>query len=334
MTKPLDRTGTWRTYSMADGLAGMRIEHIAEDNAGYLWFATWDNGVSRFDGDEFQNFTHQDGLVGDSVYLVSEDSQNRLWFATLSGVCWYDGSDFHHLEDEGIADRAVQCIYEDREGRIWCGGHRTMGYYDGTSFHDLMPLYLQHYDQPPAPYSPNQCRGIAQDREGHMWFGFKNLIRFNGASFYRYEEKDGIPPGYTSYVVGQDNTGKVWFGQHGLQNELWFYADGNFQAVQIDLGDVLRKIQCDREGRMWFCTSEGVLYQDGGGFSRFTPADGLPHPAVKAVLQDREHQYWFATWGGIGLYDDRISVFDLNAARALCAGISKKGSNFTGLKAD
>ena len=56
MTKLLDRKGTWRTYSMADGLAGMRIEHIAEDSEGYLWFATWDNGVSRFDGDEFRTF--------------------------------------------------------------------------------------------------------------------------------------------------------------------------------------------------------------------------------------------------------------------------------------
>ena len=56
MIRSLDRTGTWRTYSMADGLAGMRIEHIAEDSEGYLWFATWDNGTSRFDGDEFQQF--------------------------------------------------------------------------------------------------------------------------------------------------------------------------------------------------------------------------------------------------------------------------------------
>ena len=56
MIKPLDRTGTWRTYSMAEGLAGMRIEHIAEDSEGYLWFATWANGVSRFDGDEVPEF--------------------------------------------------------------------------------------------------------------------------------------------------------------------------------------------------------------------------------------------------------------------------------------
>ena len=85
MLKPLDRTGVWRTYSMADGLAGMRIEHIAEDSEGYLWFATMDNGVSRFDGDEFQNFTRQDGLINDRVYFILEDSQKRLWFGTLNG---------------------------------------------------------------------------------------------------------------------------------------------------------------------------------------------------------------------------------------------------------
>ena len=314
MIKPLERTGIYRTYTMADGLTGMRIEHIDEDSEGYLWFATWDNGVSRFDGDEFQNFTQQDGLISDRVYFVFEDSQKRLWFGTLNGVCWYDGAEFHHLEDEGIAGRPVQFIYEDREGRIWFGGHRTLGYYDGTVFHDLIPLYLQHYEQPPSPEWPNQCRGIAEDPEGHLWFGFNYLIRFDGQSFHRYEEKEGFPPDKISYAVGQDSAGKVWVGQHGQQNELWRYVDGNFQPVQVGLGSPLRKIQCDGTGRMWFCTLNGVLYQDGDGFSKFTPADGLPHPAVKAVFQDCEHQFWFATWGGVGLYNAHsISVFDLSA---------------------
>ena len=311
MIKSLDRKGIWRTYSMDSGLPGQRIEHIAEDSEGYLWFATWDNGVSRFDGDEFRNFTQRDGLVNDSIYFVQKDSRDRLWFGTANGVCWYDGANFHHLKDNGIAGRAVQFIYEDSEGRIWCGGHRTIGYYDGTVFHDLMPLYLQHYE---PLLLRKQCRGIAQDSEGQMWFGFNYLIRFDGTSFHRYEEKEEFPTVDISYAVGRNDTGNVWFGQRGHQNELWCYADGTFQPVQIDLGSPLRKIQCDREGRMWFCTSEGVLYQDGDGFSKFTPADGLPHPAVKAVFQDREHQYWFATWGGVGLYDAHsISVFDFSA---------------------
>ena len=199
MIQSLNRKGTWRTYSIADGLAGMRIEHIAEDSVGYLWFATCDNGVGRFDGDAFQSFTRQDGLISDRVYFIQKDSQNRLWIGTLNGVCWYDGANFHHLEDKGIAGRAVQFIYEDREGRIWCGGHRTLGYYDGTVFHDLMPLYLKHYE---PLLRRKQCRGIAQDLEGHLWFGFNHLIRFDGTSFHRYEEKEGFSNLWISYACG------------------------------------------------------------------------------------------------------------------------------------
>ena len=314
MIKSLDRTGIWRTYSLNSGLAGLRIEHIAEDSEGYLWFATWDNGASRFDGDEFQTFTQQDGLVHDRIFSIYEDSQGRLWFGTLKGVCWYDGMCFHPLEDDSIAGRMVKCIYEDRQGRIWFGGNSTLGYYDNAVFHDLIPLYLQHYQQPPSPYWSNQCWGITQDPQGHLWFGFDYLIRFDGESFHRYEEEEGFPQDKNSYALCHDQTGKVWIGRRGYQDGFWCYADGAFQSIQVDLGGSLRKIQCDREGRMWFCTSEGVLYQDGDGFSRFTPADGLPHPAAKTVFQDREHQFWFATWGGIGLYDAySISVFDPSA---------------------
>ena len=312
MIKSLDRTGTWRTYSLDSGLAGLRIEHIAEDSEGSLWFATWDNGISRFDGDEFQNFTKQDGLVSDRIFFICNDSQERLWFSTMDGVCWYDGAVFHHLKDDGIAGRSVQCIYEDRQGRIWFGGTRTLGYYDGTAFHDMIPLYLQHYEQPPSPQW-SFCWGITQDIEGHLWFGFDYLIRFDGASFHRYDEKEGFPRDGTAYIVDRDHTGKVWIGRFENRDELWCYADGTFQSIQVDLGGWLRKIQCDREGRMWFCTSEGVLYRDGNRFSRFPLVDGLPHPAVKAVFQDRGDQYWFATWGGVGLYDAHsISVFDLD----------------------
>ena len=95
--------------------------------------------------------------------------------------------------------------------------------------HDF-PLYLQQYQEPPSPEWPNQCRGIVEDPEGHLWFGFNYLIRFDGTSFHRYEEKEGFPPGKISYAVGQDNTGKVWVGQHESKNELWCYVDGTFGA--------------------------------------------------------------------------------------------------------
>ena len=212
MIHSLSRMGTWKTYSIDDGLPSLRIEHIAEDHEGYIWFATWDNGASRFDGDAFQNFTTKDGLIDDQVFFIQQDRQERLWFGTSKGVCWYDGADFHPLESDGILGRRVQFIYEDRQGRIWLGGEGTLGYYDGTAFHDLTPLYREQYQQPSSAKWISLCRGIAQDPQGHLWFGFKHLFRYDGASFHRYKKKEGFPRAEASYAVGQDPAGTVIYG--------------------------------------------------------------------------------------------------------------------------
>ena len=310
MTKSLSRMGTWKTYSTHDSLPSLRIEHIAEDREGYIWFATWDNGACRFDGDGFQHFTTHDGLAHDQIFFIQKDRQERLWFSTLKGVCWYDGADFHHLEDDGIAGRPVQFIYEDRQSRIWFGGAETLGYYDGAVFHDLTPLYFQQHQQPFSSPWPSFCQGIAQDPQGHLWFGFENLIRLDGESFHRYEADDGFPRIRAGYAVGQDHTGKVWIGW--VQDGRFHFHDNSTQSIRVGLNCRLRRMMCDQEGRMWFCTLEGAFYQDDDGFSRFTAADGLPHSVVKSMFQDREHQFWFATWNGVGRYDAHsINVFDL-----------------------
>ena len=303
MIEPLDRRGTWRTYSTADGLPGIRIEHIAEDREGFLWFATWDNGVSRFDGDEFLNFSELDGLVHHQVNAILNDGRNRLWFGTSGGACWYDGENFHPVNGEGIEGRTVGAVFEDSEGRIWFGGNHILGYYDDGVFHDMAP------EIPPS--SIPECCGITQDSQGCLWIGARYPIRYDGVSFHLYDETAGFPRAELCYSVSRDPEGNIWLGRLGCDDKVWRYTDGTFHSVDVDLGGWLRKIQCDREGRMWFCTLEGAVYQDGDGFSSFSLSDGLPHPAVHAVFQDCDHQFWFATWGGVGRYDDSIGIFEL-----------------------
>ncbi len=213
MIKPLDRTGTWRTHTVDNGLPGMDIRHITDDSAGYLWFALRDNGAASYDGEEFLSFTTQDGLCSNWVHSMHKDRQDRLWFATRNGVCWYDGTSFHDLEADGISGRSVQSLYEDDRGRIWCGGIGTLGYDDGSEFHDQIPLYVQRYKQPPSPEWSNECRGITQDREGHLWFGFDHPVRFDHESFRRYDKEEGFPRAEIGYVVGRGHGGKVWIGR-------------------------------------------------------------------------------------------------------------------------
>ena len=284
----LSRQGIWRTYSMADGLVGNRFEHIAEDADGFLWFASHDCGVSRFDGSEFLSFTTNDGLCGNQVFALLNDRQNRLWFGTQDGgLCYHDGRRFHAFGDK-IARRPVFFLCESREGFIWFASDPdNMGCFDGDQFHDL-----SHRCE--VSFARRQtCWGIAQDEEDRIWFGFRDAL--------------------TCY--DGDHLRMVWSGEDlsismapHAEKGLWLATercigrwDGEtFESLYGAREDV-RKIQTDREGRVWFCTRNGVLCYDEHRFHSFTTADGLPTLPINGMLQDREGQIWFATWGG-GIY--------------------------------
>ena len=61
-------------YTVFDGLAGMHVEDIYQDRQGFLWIATADGGVSRFDSARFDTFGLKDGLPNLTVMAIAEDA--------------------------------------------------------------------------------------------------------------------------------------------------------------------------------------------------------------------------------------------------------------------
>jgi len=59
-------------------LPSNHIYDILEDNKGFLWLAT-DNGISRFDGRYFQNFSVRDGLPSNDILQVLKSPDGTIW---------------------------------------------------------------------------------------------------------------------------------------------------------------------------------------------------------------------------------------------------------------
>ncbi|MES2777901.1 MAG: histidine kinase [Bacteroidota bacterium] len=83
----------FKTYTTLDGLADNAIMKLATDKRGFLWIATH-NGISRFDGLHFKNYTN---TPADSTSLRSiwatdliADANKTIWASTEGGVCYYD----------------------------------------------------------------------------------------------------------------------------------------------------------------------------------------------------------------------------------------------------
>lgn len=61
-----------------DGLPSNHIYDFAEDNNGFLWIAT-DNGVSRFDGKYFYNYSVKNGLPSNDALQIIKEKNGTIW---------------------------------------------------------------------------------------------------------------------------------------------------------------------------------------------------------------------------------------------------------------
>src|SRR5262245_57948048 len=78
-----------RKFTAADGLAQDNVNRIVRDSRGFLWFCTSD-GLSRFDGSQFKNYTQQHGLPHRNINDLLETSDGVYLVASSAGVSVFD----------------------------------------------------------------------------------------------------------------------------------------------------------------------------------------------------------------------------------------------------
>ncbi|MCY4606932.1 MAG: hypothetical protein OXE49_22105 [Gemmatimonadetes bacterium] len=107
-------------YTVFDGLAGMHIEDIYQDRQGFLWIATADGGVSRFDSARFDTFGLKDGLPNLTVMAIAEDAEGRLLFGTFGGgIAAYDGCGFQvYTTEHGLPSNEILGLQAQPDGSI------------------------------------------------------------------------------------------------------------------------------------------------------------------------------------------------------------------------
>ena len=78
--------------------------NIIQDRNGNFWFASWE-GIIRYVGNSFTNFTNKEGLRRFHVFSVLEDNNGNIWFGTIgAGVYRYDGKTFNYFRAKEIKE--------------------------------------------------------------------------------------------------------------------------------------------------------------------------------------------------------------------------------------
>jgi ligand-binding sensor domain-containing protein/signal transduction histidine kinase len=251
----------YTTLTTDDGLAMNYITSAAVDKRGHIWFGTFGEGVSRFDGKNFTNFSEANGLIADYVFSILEDKTGNIWIGTNGkGVSRYDGTKFT-LYDLGArsSDRRVKNMAEGDSGKIWINTEAGIKIYDPAtdSIFRLHTIYPEI-----ANYTIN-C--LNADKTGNLWFGTnKGAICFNPGKNQITEiltESNGLVSNRI-YCIHEDKAGKLWFGAnkgvscYDLENKRILK---NYTTHDGLLSNVVINILEDRKGKLWFGTEGGTV---------------------------------------------------------------------------
>ena len=195
------------------------ISDIMEDSEGYIWFATFNSGVFRYDKkkDQIQNFRHEPGnpcsLCYDRIISIYEDSEKRMWFASEDGgFCRFDRIDetFTTISTEdGLPSNVIHKIIEDDSGHLWLSTNNGIVHFDPSAM-SVIDIYNQFNGLPSRQFNYNSGY---KAKDGTIYFGSINgFVSFNPKIF-------STPAGHYNVVftdfeilgLDEDCTGKADF---------------------------------------------------------------------------------------------------------------------------
>lgn len=276
---------TFETYLKSDGLNQSSTNAIFQDSEDMLWIANF-GGINRYDGYEFESFTHQFGdstsIPDNSVWTFFEDSQKRLWVGTKAGLSLFNKATLQFQNftlKEGASTLAIKAIKEISNNRLLVGT-------EGEGLFEFNPTSGSFKKVGFVPNS--KINDLEIDDKNVIWIGTedKGLFTWNPKESRVNQILTHVNSVRDLFV---DSRGNTWIGTD--ENGLWLKKQGQediYEARNIyktyNAGGRIKTISEDDKGRVWVgSATKGVSIFDhkSGVFHQY-----LHDPANPSSISD------------------------------------------------
>lgn len=318
-------------YSTKSGLASNTCYFIHQDKKGFIWIAT-SNGVSRFDGTNFQNFGIEDGLPDTQILQIAEDRQQRLWFFALNGQVSFlkDGRFYNASNDKILANvqsnAVVVSFLQDSKGRIWLGtnanlivcidGNNVERFNCADKNSNFFNAFL-HEDKQGNIFAlsdgsvhlfnrknfvltslkldPISTMSIANGSDNSLFFLNKSgLASFDGKTVSTLTK---LP-----VTLLKNSSGYFYYDQ--FKKRTWLATlsgaiaiDSSLKTVKYLQDIAINQVVRDKSANIWFATNQGIfmLPKESSRLSIIDAEDGLSSNVIKSISKDNENRLWLGT---------------------------------------
>lgn len=294
-------------YTEFSGLPGSIVYKSIQDHKGFLWFAT-NKGISRFDGEEFINFTVKDGLPDNDILGLYEDSKGRIWLETFDGsVGYYFDGKFYTSSNETTLNKIslsdyIKTTFEDSNGNIWMGTRN-----------EIVCINLEK----------KQVDKFENMQSQYFWETENGLLSFPGThETYNHSLKksikqninlDSIPP-YISERMFQLNDGSLLVAKY---NKLYTISNNGSILIELKKINEIQKAEIlslkEINGTILIGTRNGFLEVDNFRNPDSLIAYQLKNYEINSINVDHENHIWITTNDGIFQYfSNRITRLEMH----------------------
>jgi len=301
-----------------------------QDKGGNMWFGTTGEGVYRYDGKSFTQFTTAHGLSSNSVLSILENKAGYIWFGTSEGICRFDGKKILSIPvsfdvrpvindnsyyTKWSTKNTVWSMMQDKSGLIWFGTGDGVYWYNGFNFTRLLANgNVVNKDNV-------QLRLVASmtESKGNIWFasgmppGSEGLCRYDGKMIERFKPKNQL---WIRKVIERKNGNLLLLTRSG---GILSYDGSNFtdhelpkEIVVGSLTDILE----DKSGNLWVASDYGNEIGDRlGGLWRGTSSASsiekmtftkVTDKTICSMVEDKDGSIWLGARGmGLFRYDGK-----------------------------
>ncbi|MGE5833012.1 MAG: two-component regulator propeller domain-containing protein, partial [Acidobacteriota bacterium] len=314
-----------KAYTTADGLGHNVVNRIVRDSRGFMWFATND-GLSRFDGYGFTNYSVEQGLPHRRVMDFLEAANGEFWVATHGGLVRFTPAAaaspaivlandatttpmFTVVRPDGSDPdaRIVTALRQTRDGTIWCGTRRGLFRLDRSAGR----LSLRNVDLGvrSANAFSDDVTYLLEDRSGSLWIGtYMGLYRRRAdGSVSRHDPQPHIYGTHVQHLF-EDGDGRLWVSTRYTGLLILDISGGGDPVIQerYDSSNGLPtnwvyETRHTSDGRIWlttnYCLAEFIRDPESGAvrFRMYTRRHGLTHHAPNTTAEDSAGNLWLAT---------------------------------------
>ena len=339
-----------RIYTTADGLPRDRVYKIVPDPRGFLWFCTYD-GLSRFDGHEFVNYSVAHGLPHRLVFDLLITRSGDYWVATSAGVARFNPlaatseSKFKPYLPPGRPDaEVITDLFEDSSGTLWVGTSNGLHKLRRTG-DDWQMEYVGLGENAGEQLD---VTSVAEASPGVLWIGAEQGLfrRFSDGRVERFSTRDGLPHQHVRDIL-RDPDGTVWVATGlGLCRLVSNVRVGQPIVERIYTkkdgmqSDAINSLFRTSSGWLWMATTLGISefspnqLPAGGHFINYTREHGLSDAGIRTIAEDHDGNLWLGSESGGAMkitrrgFTSYSEADGLEHARIAALGADRNGELF------